>query len=112
MRPLARVACLALLASAAVAGTASAQYPGSAPPPYYGPPPSYGQPYYGRPEYAPSRPPYERRFERRVGGRCDAFTPGGRQVVCELYRPKEMGESCVCPPRFAGGPYAQGRVIP
>ena len=106
MTPFARIACLGLVASAAMTGVASAQY--------YPPGPSYPVPgpYYGRPDYAPPPPPPPGYYQRRWGNRCEAYFPNGARVFCQLYRPKELGDGCVCPPRFAGAPNAEGRVIP
>jgi hypothetical protein len=99
----------ALLVSVVTATAAVAQPYYAAPPPP--PPPGY----YPPPGYAP--PPYERPVE--FGRRCEARlrTPEGpRRLVCEIIRPKPIGESCACPPPepppgYAPGPYVGGRTI-
>lgn len=104
---------LALAASFAMTAPAFAQYyaaPPPPPPPGYYPPPGYDRPY--------ERP---REYERRVpfGRRCDAVirTPEGRRhLICEIIRPKPLGEECACPPPppppgFPPGPYIGGRTV-
>ncbi len=95
---------LALAAFLAATGPAFAQYYAAPPPP---PPPGY---------YPP--PGYGRRIE--FGQRCDAVlhTPYGRRhVICEIIRPKPLGERCACPPPppppgYPPGPFVGGRTVP
>ena len=94
---------LALLVSLATTAPAFAQYYGAPPPP---PPPGY---------YPP--PGYARPVE--FGRRCDAVVRspyGRRHLVCEIIRPKPLGEPCACPPPppppgYEEGPYVGGRTI-
>ena len=92
---------LALAACLATVAPAYAQYyppPPSypPPPPGYDRPPDYPPPGYGRPDYG------DREFPReRFGRRCDSVLrtrEGPRQLICEIIRPKPLGEECACPP--------------
>ena len=92
----------------------------SYPPPYY-PRPYYPPPYYPPPdrEYYPPPDYYERPPLRELGTRCNSRLPPGysaRRLVCDIVRPRPLGQPCVCPPPepppgYPPGPYLDGRVV-
>lgn len=106
MRLWCRALCLSIVAASMGAPAAEAQYYR---PPYY--PPPYPEPY--PPGYYP--PP-----RRALGERCDSRLPPGyaqRRLICDIVRPRPLGQPCVCPPPppppgYPPGPYLNGRVIP
>lgn len=107
MRRIIAWAALGLLAASGAASDAAAQYY-RPPREYYEPPPAY---------YQPPPPHYPR---HALGGRCDSrllTADGPRSLVCDIVRPRLLGQPCVCPPPpsppgYRPGPYLNGRVVP